>query len=260
MKTKRFLIALYAVLLLLAVFPAEAFASGSSTYHPPAITIVTYNAPKDLEIQIEVVKNGESFPVQTERTQRAWETQFRLYREGIFRANTFWGNDKDFAGAVVICVTGGEEHRIPIPQEYLTPGGNKDVMTLDCGSWTLKSGLPAWRGPVTTAVRLLLILAVKALLFLLMNYKQRRSWICFFLVNLLVQGWLNLSLYNMLVVDDMNLYSALFVGMLLALLAEIILLVVFVDENSKNRTAVYATAANLAGVVVFLMALTWLPV
>ncbi|MBQ6272972.1 MAG: hypothetical protein IJK63_01955, partial [Oscillospiraceae bacterium] len=71
---------------------------------------------------------------------------------------------------------------------------------------------------------------------------------------------LNLSLYNMLVVDDMNLYSALFVGMLLALLAEIILLVVFVDENSKNRTASYATAANLAGVVVFLMALTWLPV
>ena len=260
MKTRRFLIALYAFLLLFAIFPAEAFASGASTYHPPAITVVTYNAPDDLEIQVLVIKNGESFPVQTERTRRAWELSFRLYREGIFRSNTFWGNDKDFAGAVLLCRSGGEEHRIPIPQEFLTPGGNKDVMTLDCSDWTLRSGLPAWRGPVTLGVRLLLILAVKALIFLLMNYKQRRSWICFFLVNLLVQGWLNLSLYNMLVVDDMNLYSALFVGMLLALLAEIILLVVFVDENSKNRTAVYATAANLAGVVVFLMALTWLPV
>ena len=141
MKTRRFLIALYAVLLLLAVFPGEAFASGASTYHPPAITVVTYNAPEDLEIQVLVIKNGEMFPVQTERTRRAWELSFRLYREGIFRSNTFWGNDKDFAGAVLLCRSGGEEHRIPIPQEFLTPGGNKDVMTLDCRSWTLSPGL-----------------------------------------------------------------------------------------------------------------------
>ena len=78
MKTRRFLIALYAVLLLLAIFPAEAFAYGASTYHPPAITVVTYNAPSDLEIQIEVQKNGERFPVQTECTRRAWELSFQL--------------------------------------------------------------------------------------------------------------------------------------------------------------------------------------
>ena len=260
MKTKRFLIALYAFLLLFAIFPAEAFAYGASTYHPPAITVVTYNAPDDLEIQIEVQKNGERFPVQTECTRRAWELSFQLYREGIFRSNTFWGNEKDFAGAVLICQTGGEEHRVPIPQEFLTPGGNRDIMTLDCHSWTLRSGLPAWRGPVTLAVRLLLILAVKALLFLAMNYKQLRSWLSFLGVNLLTQLPVNLSLYNMMWVDDMNLYSAIFVGLLLALLAEILLLVILVQENSKNRTATYATSANLLGVCAFLAALTWLPV
>ncbi len=260
MKTKRFLIALYAMLLLLAIFPVSAYAYGASTYHPPAITVVTYNAPADLEIQIEVQKNGESFPVSTVRSRRAWELTFRLYREGIYRANTFWGNEKDFAGAVVVCRSGGEEHRVPIPQEFLTPGGNKDIMTLDCRSWTLSRGLPVWRGPVTLAVRLLLILAVKALLFLLMNYRRRRSWLCFLGVNLATQLPLNWMLYNMLWVDDMNLYSAIFVGLLLALLAEILLLVILVQENSKNRTSVYATAANLLGVGAFLAALTWLPV
>ena len=149
---------------------------------------------------------------------------------------------------------------MPIPQEYLTPGGNKDIMTLDCHSWTLRSGLPAWRGPVTLAVRLLLILAVKALLFLAMNYKQPRSWLCFLGVNLATQLPVNLSLYNMMWVDDMNLYSAIFVGLLLALLAEILLLVILVQENSKNRTSTYATTANLLGVGAFLAALTWLPV
>ena len=113
---------------------------------------------------------------------------------------------------------------------------------------------------MTLAVRLLLILAVKALLFLAMNYKQPRSWLCFLGVNLATQLPVNLSLYNMMWVDDMNLYSAIFVGLLLALLAEILLLVILVQENNKNRTAVYATAANLLGVGVFIAALSLLPV
>lgn len=260
MRTRRFLMALYAVLLLLAAFPATAYASGASTYHPPAITVVSYNAPEDLEIQVEMVKNGERFPVSTVREQRAWELSFRLYREGIFRSNTFWGNEKDFAGSVLLCQSGGEERRVPIPQEYLTPGGNKDVMTLDCESWTLRPGLPFWRGPASMAERMLLILAVKALLFLLMDYKQLGSWLSFLGVNLATQFFLNYSFYNMMWVDDLNLYSAIFIGLLVVLLAEILLLVLLVQENNKNRTAVYATAANLLGVGAFLAALSWLPV
>ena len=53
---------------------------------------------------------------------------------------------------------------------------------------------------------------------------------------------------------------AIFIGLLVVLLAEILLLVLLVQENNKNRTAVYATAANLLGVGAFLAALSWLPV
>ena len=35
---------------------------------------------------------------------------------------------------------------------------------------------------------------------------------------------------------------------------------ILVQENSKNRTATYATTANLLGVGAFLASLTWLPV
>ena len=260
MRTRRFLISLYIVALLLAIFPVQAYAAGASTYHPPAITVVSYDAPADFEIWVEVQKNGESFPVSTVAERRAWEATFRLYREGIFRSNTFWGNEKDFAGAVLLCRTGGEEIRLPIPQDFLTPGGNKDIMTLDCGSWSLRSGLPLWRGPLCVALRVALVMAVKALLFLLMRYRRLGSWLSFLGVNLASQIPLNMLLFNMMWVDDTHLYSALFVWLLIVLLAEILLLVILVQENNKNRTAVYATAANLLGVGVFITALSLLPV
>jgi hypothetical protein len=260
MKTKRFLISLYAVLLLLAIFPTEAFASGSTAYHPPAITVVSYNAPDDMKILLQMTYRGETFPVTMIRETRAWETSFRVYREGIYRVRAFWGNEKDFAGSKLICRTGGKEYVVPIPQSFLTPGGNQDRMTLDCETWELRSGMPAWRGPLTVAGRVLFVLAVKGLLFLLMGYTQLRSWLCFLGVNLATQLPLNMSLYNMLTVDNLYLYSAIAVASLVILLVEILLLVILVQENNENRTSVYATVSNIAGLAAFVSAISLLPV
>ena len=58
--------------------PVEA----ASQYHVPAVTILTENAPGDLEIMIRIHrKDGSVVPIFLEKKTRAWEQQFRLYRE-----------------------------------------------------------------------------------------------------------------------------------------------------------------------------------
>jgi hypothetical protein len=265
MRARRILIVFCALLSLLAVLPTQALALDSNNYQPPAIAVVAHGFPRDLEIQVEVQKGGERVLADTVRTQRVWELSFRLYRKDVFRSGAFRGNDRDFAGAALLCRSGGEEHRVPIPQECLTPGGSRDVMTLDCESWTLRPGLPAWRGAASFAERLLVILAAKALLFLLMNYRRLRSWLGFLGANLLTQVPLNLSLNNMIWVDNDTWHYRVFVGSLLLrlfpiLVAEILLLSLSVQEHDRDRTAIYSVTANALGIVTLIAALTLLPV
>lgn len=267
MKSYRTCIALLAALLLFAAFPVRALAWGPAgeTYRFPTITVVAYHAPEDLELKVEVQKNGESFTADTRQDRRGWETSFRLYREDVFRANSFSGNDRDFAGSVLLCRTGGEERRIPVPKECLTVGGSRDVMTLDCETWTLSPGLPAWRAPVLLGLRVLMVLAVKALIFLVMGYREGRSWLCFLLVNLATQIPLNLIINGRIWVNELNWNSAVFIGLTLFCLVvilglETMLMATLVTEHDRNRTGTYVAIANLAGIVTLFAGLSLLPI
>lgn len=260
MKTKRFFIALYAVLLLLTVFPVRAEAMGRGTYHPPALTIVAFGAPADLELQVEMEYDGERFPVTMQRENRLWESQFRLFREGSFRKTAWFGSDKDFAGAVLLLHSGGEERRIPIPQELLTPGSREEYMTLSVGGGKLSAGLPGWRKPALFCLRLLLLFAVKGLLFFLMDYRHRDSWLKLLAVELPVQGLLNGIISGWINVDLENAMPLFVLVLLLAFLAELVALMLLINESSRNKTMSYAATANFIGSVMYFGMLSFLPI
>ena len=223
MKTRRFLIALYAVLLLLAAFPVQAhaaFGTGGEAYRVPTITVLAYHAPEDLEIRVEVEKKGERFPANTLRT---------------------------------------------ISKECLTVGGHQDVMTLDCRSWTLSPGLPAWRAPLMVAIRVLLVLLVNALLFLVMGYREGRSWLCMLGVTLATQIPMNLILNHWLWVNETNWNSIIFVGLmfmcwLAIVFAVTMLLALLVQEHDRNRTGIFVGISTPLGIATLVSALIWLPV
>lgn len=260
MKNKRFLIALYAVMLLLAIFPVRAEALARGTYHPPALTIVAYGAPADLELQVEMEYKGERFPVTLEKDTRLWETQYRLFREGSFRKTAWFGSDKDFKDAVLLIHSGGEERRIPISQELLTPGSQEEYMTLYARSGSLKGGLPVWREPAMFCLRMLLLLAVKGLIFFLMDYRLRRSWLMLLAVELPVQGLLNWIISGWINVDLENAMPLFVLGLLLAFLAELVALMLLVNERTRNKTVSYATTANLLGSLMYFGMLSYLPI
>ena len=259
MKLRRFAVALYAVLLLLAAFPTRAMALGMGRYHPPCITLLVYHAPKGLEASIEMEKNEERFPVTMQKETRLWETQFRLYREGAYRMRSWFGNEKDFKNAVLILHTASGDVQVPIPADQLTHGGSEDVISYDFRTGELKVGMPAGRIPMLFAARMLILLLLKGLILFFFGYRRLSSWLGFLAVNLISMGVVNLFTKGWINVDMANAYPLLFVGMLVLLLFEIISLVVVLGEFNRNKAVSYAVGANLAGAVTIFLMLTYFP-
>ena len=78
---------------------------------------------------------------------------------------------------------------------------------LDLQSRTLTAGQPWWRQPLLVFLRVALTLLLEGIVFFLFGYRQKRSWILFFLVNGLTQLFVNLLLLNFVGALG-NLYSA----------------------------------------------------
>lgn len=260
MKTRRFLISLYAVLLLLAVFSPRAEALGHGSYHPPAVTIVAYGAPKDLELQVEMEYDGERFPVTLVKEDRLWESSFRLYREGSYRMKAWFGNDKDFKNAVLLCRSGGEEKRVPLRGDLFTPGGSDDKLTLSCADWTVTAGLPGWRAPLLFALRLLLILLLKAVIFFLYDYRRGSSWLRFLGVELVVLGVMNALVINWINVDMENVYPLYFLGLLAAFMVEMLVYVLLLEEQPRDRAVSFIAVSNVTGCLGQMLLLSFFPV
>lgn len=259
MKTKRFFLSLYAILLLLAAFPTQAFALGHGSYHPPCLTILVTHAPRDMTATVEMEYNDERFPVTLEKQTKLWEMQFRLYREGSFRKTAWFGNNKDFRDAVLILQSGGEETRIPLPAQQLSTG-NEDVLCYNVKTGAFRVGMSPWRLPLLFALRMTVILGLKLLVLWLYGYRHWSSFLAVLGVNALTMGLVNWVVRNWLNVDAVNTYPLFVVGMVAVLLVELLALVVFINERDRNRTVAYGTVANLTGLTALLVMLGYFPV
>lgn len=63
--------------------------------------------------------------------------------------------------------------------------------TLDKKSGTLLSGKTLKRNLSLIGLRFGLTLLIEGIIFFLMGYRQKRTWIAFFVINIITQGWLN---------------------------------------------------------------------
>ena len=256
---RRWLTALLIVLLLFPLSGQALAAAPGAFYHPPALTILVMNAPKDLTLTVTMEKNGEAVEAVTEPERRLWETRFRLYREAVWRIGSWYGNRYDFAGAVLTADSGEDSFTVAISSEQLKAGEPDDVLTLDLKARTLTVGAPAWRGPLLFFLRLALGILAEAAVMWLYGFRSRRSWAVLLLVTLLSKG-----LLSWLVRDWLNvipvIYAIYFAVVLVVSLAEIIAYIVFIEEDTRDRTTGFAArAAILSGAVCFL-GVSFLPI
>lgn len=254
-RKKRFALLLLSAALILTV---PALAAG--VYHAPVLTVVAPLAPRDMKATVVLKKNdrlGErTIPVELQSERRAWEGQYRLYREAVYGVTTWYGNAYDFKDAELILESGGETKTLPIPAELLSERGSEDHIMLNWHSGRM-SAVPAARAPLLLLMWAAIAMAAEGVVFWLYGYRSRRSWIVFFIINLVTQ-----TAHHMLVsglnvgVNRIKVYI-LFVPLLF--LAEMLAFVMFVDERPRDRTISFAVVGNIASQAVLALLMGVLP-
>ena len=260
---KRRLSGLAVLLLALLMLTVPVFAAGMGTlYHPPAVTILTENAPRDLEITILLhgseKKQEFTVHVELDKKTRAWEQQFRLIREAVYSFKAWFGNSVDLKDAELILSSGGEEKTILLPRELTDQMSSNDILMLNYKAGTVSLGMPFWRGPLVLILRSVIAAAIVLLIFVLRSYVEKRTMILMPLIALVGYGLLNWSTANWLNVDPRSIVKYMIYAMLV-IVVQVLAAVVLLDEDSGDGRLSTTLLANLPAMAFNSLALAFLP-
>lgn len=247
MNKRRFVAEMLLVFLVSILLANTVFANAAE---PPNITVLIPNAPDDINVTIRF---SDGSVMKTEmRTSgklvRGWETYFR-----------FWFLDfdsLDFDNAV-ICVSSTEYN-----MEFAMPSDNlklyKNLLTINLDESVVRAGSYPGRYAVIVAIRVISTLIMEGVVFMLFRYFEKRSWICFLVVNLITQAFVNITLAG----ADFDSYVLLgyVFAEIFVFIAESAVFPLLLRENGKGRAIVYAIAANTVSLIGGGMMLAHMPV
>ena len=254
------LVMLFCLVWMMAIPAAAGGPTRGGSYHAPAVTIITENAPRDLEITMNIHRhNGTVVPTQLEKKTRVWEQQFRLYRAGVFGIDQWYGNAYDLKDAELVLVSGGKETVIPLSQELTDRMNYNDILTLDYRAGTVSLGAAVWRGPLMLAMRLIVVTALEVVIFRLFRYREKRSLLIVAAVTLATFGLLSIYTYNWLNSDPRRLILYILFSIIL-LTVQTLVFVSSVEENHRDKTLTTTIWASLTALVVNYAMLVLLPV
>ena len=235
---KIFVIVFLAILIALSV-PSINYGNSAE---PPSILIIVPNAPDDLEISIG---HGENF-TKASKTDKVIETYYTFYSREIKRVPeyTFNISTEDINYEISLDTP---------PQSY------NNIYTLDLHTQTLTQGKSLSRSILLVSLRIILTLIIEGFVLWKFSFREKRSWIAFFVINLITQGSLNLWI---------NGFSPLMGYLILALIfAEVIIIVVeallfsiFIKEHPKSMTISYVILANILSLIVGGYIITMIPI
>lgn len=243
-KNRPALLALAALMLLCTVlFPAQASANAAE---PPAVIVVVLNAPDDLELSAQV--NGEFVPMS--ESSAAWERYYKLHYFDYPSAS------RDDAVTALRAVSGGDVAAVELPA---AAQGYDNVYTLDYTTMTLTEGTLPLRSALLIAMRLALTLVLEGLVFYLFGFRAKRSWIAFFIINLITQGALNILL-SLSSFDGGYLILGLILIEILVFLVETPAFLFAVKEKRWWQRLLYVLLANVLSLFLGGVLITYLPV
>ncbi|HBV88688.1 MAG TPA: hypothetical protein DEF42_19100 [Desulfosporosinus sp.] len=223
---------LYVLILSMAMLSSLPVTASANSAEPPSLVILVKNPPDDLAI---VMVSNEH---QTEASVRrvAWEGYY-VYRSRDMQA------DGQYRFKVA---TKGESFECAIDsplQDY------NNVFTLDLAQEELTPGKYPFRQAILVSIRLLLTLIIEGVVFWLLGFRQRISWLVFLTINLVTQGALNLWLNNGGSLIPSYLLIALIFGEFFVFVAELIAFPYFIKEHKKSRIMIYVIIANLLSLI-----------
>ncbi len=235
-----------AVLVLFSVILLPSTASANSA-EPPAILIVALNAPNDLVLEGEV--NDEFVPMQFSSV--AWESYYKLHYSDYPAGGT-----RGTMPTAIRVTAGGTSKTIPLIN--LTDTYN-NVFTLDCNTMTLTEGTLPLRSVLLVAMRVVLTLVLEGLLFYLFGFREKRSWIAFFVINLITQVGLN-AVLSAAEIESGYAILGLIILEIFVFLVEIPAFLIALKEKKWWHRLIYVLVANLLSLLVGGILILTLPI
>lgn len=234
------LAALLLLLFLLTGIPKISYGNSAA---PPSVIIVVPNAPSDLEISIGAGDNLNN----AARRDKVIESYYVFYHLGL----------KDVENYTLHVSTKGEVFDIPMFAQF---GDYNQVYTLHLKNRTLIPGKLLWRDILMVTLRVLLTIIIEAVVFWLFGYRSRKSWIAFLIINLITQGWLNISLNIHHTPVNSYVILSLICVELLVFLVEFIAFPVVLREKRPLGSFLYVLTANTLSLIAGGFIITVLPI
>lgn len=226
--------------LIFAALPLVAFANSAE---PPALVILVKDPPKD----ISIVLMAEHTQTEASVRKVAWEGYYAFYSRDIQK-----GNDYIFK---ITIDNESFERSLDSPLE-----GYNNVYTLNVSERTLSPGKYPLRALFLILIRMLITLLIEGFVFVLFGFKEKRSWIVFFAINLLTQGALNIWLNVEGSLMPSYLIVTLVIGEIFVFAFEAVAFQLLVKEHRGIRIFFYVFVANLTSLIAGGCLISCLPV
>jgi hypothetical protein len=237
------------ILLVAAIIFAFPLTASANSAEPPTVVIMVINGPEDLTLEVEIPDPEEGDYLRVQKVQKMWEQYFRIYNHRSLENATLRvsSSEKSFTCS------------FPPISDYNVYSYNT-LMYLDFDAETLTVGQPAYREPLLIALRMSLTLIFEGLVFFLFGFRKKSSWIAFLIINLLTQGWLNISIAS----ADSYSGGYMIIGFILyealIFIAEAIALTAFVREHRWYRRLGLAFLANTVSLILGMVIINNLPI
>lgn len=207
----------------------------ANSAEPPMVWIVvpgTYDT-------VEGVLIVDSYVVPAIVRENKFETYIRFYYGSMAdynRMEPLDGSDAEF----IITIN---RRQYSIRQDIRGDDYNQ-LYTLDMDTVTLVSGTTFVRNASLISLRVISTLILEGLIFFVMGYRQRRTWILFLIVNLITQGFLNIMI-NSGRPENVYMIFGLIIYETVIIIVEETVLLLSVKEKKKIRLFFTVLIANL---------------
>ncbi|MDL2258417.1 hypothetical protein LJC42_04610 [Eubacteriales bacterium OttesenSCG-928-K08] len=249
-KMKKILLLCICALIVAASFPSVAYANSAE---PPGLTIIVTSPPADLELALRFEDDKVVEPVVLQKNTKAWEAYYRFF----YGAHPTSLRDSDWVSlqsVTLIATSQQKSFECVIPTSEL--GRYNNYITLNYGNESISVGQNPMRQVLLISMRVILTLVIEGLVFFLFKYREKSSWVKFFVVNLITQGALNVLLAG----SGTYWMIGFIILEVLIFIIEMIAFAFILKEHKKGRAVLYALCANAASLVVGGLLLAYLPV
>lgn len=239
-ENKTLLLFMTLCMVIILSFPIKAMANSAE---PPALVILVSNPPKDLSIVLESGTARENVWVR----RRAWEGYYSFYSREI----------KGLSKYKFKVSTAKESFECTITEPL---NGYNNVFTLDMSNKQLIPGKSKLRDILLVVIRVIFTLIIEGIVFWLLGFRQKRSWIIFLFINLFTQGVLNFWLNWGGFVIENYLIIKLFIGECFVFLFEVVAFPLLIKEREKATMVGYVFLANLISLFIGGVIISTLPI